>query len=62
MAAPIRTGQGAWTLGASIGIAAGQEEPDLAHLQQRADAALYRVKESGRNGYRFAEPLLAVAS
>jgi diguanylate cyclase (GGDEF)-like protein len=53
--APIRTSVGNWTLGASVGIATGTQAADLQDLQRRADAALYRVKQTGRNAFRFAD-------
>jgi diguanylate cyclase (GGDEF)-like protein len=50
---PIGTNAGEWSLGASIGIAAGTSGSDLQSLLGGADAALYRVKQSGRDAYRF---------
>jgi diguanylate cyclase (GGDEF)-like protein/PAS domain S-box-containing protein len=45
----------------SIGIALfdGIEEASASELMARADAALYRTKSEGRNGYRMAQPLAA---
>jgi diguanylate cyclase (GGDEF)-like protein len=45
----------------SIGIALfdGAEEASASELMARADAALYRIKSEGRNGYRMAQPLAA---
>jgi diguanylate cyclase (GGDEF)-like protein len=57
---PVRTRWGDWTLGASIGIAIGDPAGNLPALQADADAALYRVKQAGRNGFRFAEQGAAV--
>ena len=45
-------------LGASIGICASEPGVDLkfGDLSERADAALYQVKKTGRNNIAFAEP------
>lgn len=45
-------------LGASIGICASEPGTDLkfGDLSERADAALYQVKKTGRNNIAFAEP------
>ena len=48
--APIETGTGAVTVTVSIGSASGgAEETDAVALIARADAALYRAKDGGRN-------------
>lgn len=40
----------------SIGAAVAAEHEGYDSLYKRADAALYRVKENGRDGYEIAEP------
>jgi len=45
------------TIGASIGIARAPDDgASAAELLKNADLALYRVKSTGRNGFRFFEP------
>ncbi len=49
-----RVGRHLLSSGASIGIACvPQDSEDVATLLRLADAAMYRAKEQGRNGYRF---------
>jgi diguanylate cyclase (GGDEF)-like protein/PAS domain S-box-containing protein len=49
-----RIGEYPLTSGASIGIACvPQDGHDVATLLRLADAAMYRAKEAGRNGYQF---------
>ena len=45
------------TIGVSIGIALC-EEGDAKEITARADVALYRMKQDGRNGFRFYEPVM----
>jgi diguanylate cyclase (GGDEF)-like protein/PAS domain S-box-containing protein len=57
IAAPVTIDGSQVTVGASIGISmfpadGASREP----LFRKADAAMYRVKEGGRNGYGFSEP------
>jgi diguanylate cyclase (GGDEF)-like protein/PAS domain S-box-containing protein len=49
-----RIGEHELSCGASIGIACvPQDGQDVATLLRLADAAMYRAKEAGRNGYQF---------
>jgi diguanylate cyclase (GGDEF)-like protein/PAS domain S-box-containing protein len=49
-----RIGEHSISCGASIGIACvPQDGHDVATLLRLADAAMYRAKEAGRNGYQF---------
>ena len=45
------------TIGVSIGIALC-EDGDAKEIIARADVALYRMKQDGRNGFRFYEPVM----
>jgi diguanylate cyclase (GGDEF)-like protein/PAS domain S-box-containing protein len=60
LAKPYRVGEHALSSGASIGIACvphdGDDVPTLLRL---ADAAMYRAKELGRNGYQFFSVMLS---
>lgn len=52
---PISVGENKLTVGASIGGAIFTEETEgTAALLKKADAALYQVKEAGRNAYQLA--------
>ena len=56
---PYRIGEHEVHCGASIGIACvPQDGHDVATLLRLADAAMYRAKEAGRNGYRFFSVML----
>ena len=46
---PIPSSRGPIAATISIGVATAQEAPDLAHLLDAADHALYRAKAAGRN-------------
>ncbi len=57
IAEPYRIEQYTLTLTASIGIALYPEDgDDLEVLSKSADAAMYRAKQEGRQGYRFFTP------
>lgn len=49
------------TVSASIGIVPASGNESFAQLYEAADKALYEVKRTQRNGYRFAEPLSGTA-
>lgn len=49
VATPVTCGADVLTVSASLGIAALENDGDLMALLGRADAALYRAKETGRN-------------
>jgi diguanylate cyclase (GGDEF)-like protein len=52
-----RVGEHGIACGASIGIACvPRDGDDVATLLRLADAAMYRVKSRGRNGYQFVSP------
>ena len=52
---PIQWHGGEAVVGASIGISLyPSDATDLEELIQKADAAMYNVKKTGKNGYRFA--------
>lgn len=57
MAQPFTVGESKLQVGVSVGIALYPEHArDANGLLKRADKALYRVKQSGRNGYGFYTP------
>ena len=57
MAAPFALTTGEVTISASVGAAIyPQHGCDVEQLKSSADAALYAVKEAGRNGYRIYQP------
>jgi len=59
---PVQIDGAACLVSASIGIGVyPSDAPDPRALMARADAAMYRVKEAGKNGFRFAEPAADVA-
>ena len=54
---PIQLDAGSVTVGASIGVATTDDpHMDQDELMAQADAAMYRCKAGGRNGYSFFEP------
>jgi diguanylate cyclase (GGDEF)-like protein/PAS domain S-box-containing protein len=60
LAKPCRVGEHEVFPGASIGIACvPQDGDDVALLLRLADAAMYRAKELGRNGYQFFSVVLS---
>lgn len=57
LAAPYKIQDTEFFTGASIGIAVTPDDgSELELLLRNADSAMYRVKESGRNGYQFYRP------
>lgn len=56
LAMPFHTSAGEIHLGASIGVAIGDGDTDGTELVNRADAAVYRVKERGGGGWVLLEP------
>ncbi|MEA3192362.1 MAG: hypothetical protein QOD26_695 [Betaproteobacteria bacterium] len=60
LAKPYRVGEHTLDSGASIGIACVPHDgDDVATLLRLADAAMYRAKELGRNGYQFFSVMLS---
>jgi diguanylate cyclase (GGDEF)-like protein/PAS domain S-box-containing protein len=60
---PIRLHDSDIDVGVSIGIAMYQQDtPDLDALQRYADTAMYEVKRTGRNSYRFFSRALTSAA
>ncbi|WKE64258.1 GGDEF domain-containing protein [Gallaecimonas kandeliae] len=56
LSAPVLVGGKAYQLGASIGISLYPQHGDqLQQLMDRADAAMYQIKKSGKSGYRLFE-------
>jgi len=54
--APVMIGSVSYELGASIGVSMHPlHGKELAELLDKADKAMYQVKQQGRNGYRFFE-------
>ena len=54
LASPCEVGEHSLAINASIGIAVFPEDGrDFDTLSQRADIAMHRAKQEGRNGYRF---------
>jgi diguanylate cyclase (GGDEF)-like protein/PAS domain S-box-containing protein len=54
MQAPFRLSQGDFRVSASVGISLFPRDGNTAEtLTQHADVAMYQVKRSGRNGFRF---------
>ncbi len=56
LSTPIKINKNEVTIGASIGIALYNKEKNQSaeDLISMADSAMYRIKESGKNGYHFA--------
>lgn len=58
LARPFELSCGTARVSVSVGVAIYPEHGnDLDSIRASADAALYAVKQGGRNGYRFADPL-----
>lgn len=55
--APFPTGAGMLAITISLGVAVHDDDADAAAVVQRADAALYRAKQQGRNRAVLAEPM-----
>lgn len=56
---PFKTARSELNISSSIGIAIFPSDGDTVEtLLQNADAAMYEVKRSGRNGYRYFEPAM----
>lgn len=58
LAQPYRLGSTVLNVTASIGISMIHSDHDASELMQRADQALYKAKESGRNALQFFDPRL----
>jgi diguanylate cyclase (GGDEF)-like protein len=55
---PIPVAAGAATVSASVGIAIGVPDESAASIVARADEAMYRTKQEGKAGYRFASAMI----
>jgi diguanylate cyclase (GGDEF)-like protein/PAS domain S-box-containing protein len=56
---PVQLGQQEFSTSASIGVAIGpQDGRDFETLRKKADMAMYRSKEAGRNVYHFFDPTM----
>ena len=56
---PVRIGTQELSVSASIGVAIGPEDGrDFETLRKKADMAMYRSKEAGRNAYHFFDPTM----
>jgi diguanylate cyclase (GGDEF)-like protein/PAS domain S-box-containing protein len=56
---PVRIGAQELSVSASIGVAIGPEDGrDFESLRKKADMAMYRSKEAGRNVYHFFDPTM----
>jgi diguanylate cyclase (GGDEF)-like protein/PAS domain S-box-containing protein len=55
---PIAVATGVATVSASVGIAIGVPGESAASVVARADEAMYRTKQEGKAGYRFASSLI----
>lgn len=61
LAEPLMVGQHKMAVTSSLGISLfPRDGSDVMTLQKAADAAMYRVKRAGRNGFAFAETALEV--
>jgi PleD family two-component response regulator len=55
MTLDFNAGTGTFQITLSCGVAEARLEEDLAEVVKRADAALYRAKDSGRNQVLYAD-------
>jgi GGDEF domain-containing protein len=55
---PIPVAAGVATVSASVGIAIGSPGESAASIVARADEAMYRTKQDGKAGYRFASSII----
>jgi diguanylate cyclase (GGDEF)-like protein/PAS domain S-box-containing protein len=55
---PIPVAAGVATVSASVGIAIGSPGESAASIVARADEAMYRTKQEGKAGYRFASSII----
>jgi len=55
---PIPVAAGVATVSASVGIAIGSPGESAASIVARADEAMYRTKQDGKAGYRFATSII----
>jgi len=56
---PIPVAAGVATVSASVGIAIGSRGESAASIVARADEAMYRTKQDGKAGYRFASAIIS---
>ncbi len=55
---PIAVAAGVATVTASVGVAIGALGESAASVVARADEAMYRTKQDGKAGYRFANAII----
>ena len=59
---PFEIGDSALVVSASIGVALANDASDAVDLLRRADLAMYRVKEGGKDGTAYFDPLMENAA